>query len=358
MIFRLNNGTLAESRANFSFNELQIEGLIAGGDNIHEMNFNVFNEAFLYLGRQASTQNNFVTFYALDTFGRGVLIEFKKDEGKQGLGTQVLNTATLVATRSGEEFVNFCLGRKASDEEMYQIKQFVNCEIAEINTDTRVVLMARTFDRSVFSFGQYMADNKFAFKAIRYFGTKVNGESLVEFSVEFESFSKYSYGLYDVKNIRTTSKVTRKPTVFFHDIGHADEKWWKFLSKTNIITSSYDNYESPVCRGYNLLHQYVPGDVVIAYAQHTGVVGFGSVTSKGYMYKAHDLNDFTNSHYHTLSVQWDTALPFNYAVPMKKVMDMGLNWPTQTKQEIRYNKGIIDALLNEIKSTLLKKKVA
>ncbi len=358
MIFRLNNGTLTESRADFSFNELQIESLIAGSQHIHEMNFKVFNEAFLYLGRKMSPQNNFVTLYALDPFGRGVLIEFKKDEGKQGLGTQCLNTTTLVASRAGEDFVNFCLGRKASDEEMYQIKQFINCDYSEINADTRVVLMARSFDRSVFSFGNYMSDNQFAFKAIRYFGTKINGESLIEFSVEFESFSKYSYSLNDVKNIRTNSKVTRKHTVFFHDIGHVDEKWWNFLSKTNIITASYDNYESPMCRGYNLLNQYVAGDVVIAYAQNTGVLGFGSVTSKGYMYKAHDLNEFSDSHYHTLSVQWEAALPFNHALPMKRVTDLGLIWPLQTKQEIRYNKGIIDALLNEIKSTQLKKKVA
>lgn len=358
MIFRLNNGTLSESRADFSFNELQIEGLIGGEQHIHEMNYNIFNEAFLYLGRQASSQNNFETFYALDTFGRGVLIEFKKDDGNQGLGTQCLSSATLVATRCGDEFVNFCLGRKATDEEIYQIKQFINCDYAEINADTRVVLMARSFDRSVFSFGQYLADNKFAFKAIRYFGTKVNGESLVEFSVEFETFSKFSYSINDVKNIKTSTKVHRKPTVFFHDIGHADERWWNFIRKTNIITASYDNYESPVCRGYQMLHQYVPGDIVIAYAQHLGVVGFGSVTSKGYLYRAHEMSEFANSHYHTLSVQWDSAFAFNHAIPKKKVMELGLNWPSQNKQEIRFNKGIIDALLNEIKSTYQKKKVA
>lgn len=358
MIFKLSNGDLCETRADFTFNELQIEQLIAGQEAVHELNYNIFNEAFLYLGRKSAAQNNFTTFYALDTFGRGVMIEFKKDEGKQGLGTQILHTTSLVATRCGEEFVNFCLGRQATDDETYLIKQFINCDYSQINVDTRVVIMARSFDRSVFSFGNYLADNKFAFKAIRYFGTKVNTETLIEFSVEFESFSKYSYGVRDVKNVKTNSKVSRKPTVFFHDIGHDDERWWTFLQKTHVITASYDNYESPICRGYNLLNHYVPGDVVIAYSRTMGVVGFGSVTSKGYCYRPHDLMEFSNSHYHTMSVQWEATLPFNYAIGMKRVMDMGLSWPVQTKQEIRYNKGIIDALLNEIKATGHKKKVA
>lgn len=358
MIFRLSHGTLSESKADFSFNELQIEALICGPDHIHELNFNIFNEAFLYLGRQTSSQSGYATFYALDTFGRGVLIEFKKDEGKQGLGTKVLNSVGLVSTRLGEEFVNFCLGRPATDDETHLIKQFITCDFSEINTDTRVVLMARSFDRSVFSFGSYMSSHEFAFKAIRYYGTKVSGETLIEFSTEFETFSKYSYSLKDVKNIKSTASISRKPTVFFHDIGHADEKWWNFLQKTNVITASYDNYESPVCRGYQLLHQYVPGDTIIAFSKEHGILGYGSVTSKGYAYRNHDICAFANTHYHTLSVEWEVALPFNYAISMKRVMDLGLGSPVQFKQEIRYNKGIIDALLNEMKAIQNKKRVA
>ena len=43
---------------------------------------------------------------------------------------------------------------------------------------------------------------------------------------------------------------------------------------------------------------------------------------------------------------------------MKKVNEIGLKWPVQTKQEIRYNKGTIDVLLNEIKAGFNKKKAA
>lgn len=358
MIFKLTQGALSETKTDYSFNELQFEKLIVGAANIHEMNYNIFNESFLYLGTQVSNNNSFVTFYALDTYGRGVLIELKKDEGKQGNGTQCLNTINFTATRVGEDFVNFCLGRKATEEETYTIKQFINCEYAQINTDSRIVLMARSFDPAVFNFGNWMTENKIAFKAIRYFATKFKEETLVEFSTEFETFSKYSFALKDVKNFKTKSQDNRKATVFFHDIGHAEEKWWNFLQKANVITASYDNVESSACRGYNLLNQYVPGDMVIAYAKDFGVVGFGTVTSKGYAYKNHDMNDFANSHYHTKTVQWEAVLPFSQAITMKKVTDMGLNWPVQTKQEIRYNKGIIDALLNEIKACSNKKKAA
>jgi hypothetical protein len=218
--------------------------------------------------------------------------------------------------------------------------------------------MARAFDPSVFNLGNWMTENKFAFKAIRYFATKFKEETLVEFSTEFETFSKYSFALKDVRNLKTVAPENRKATVFFHDIGHADEKWWNFLQKANVITASYDNFESTACRGYKLLHQYVPGDVIIAHAKDVGVVGFGTVTSKGYAYKNHDMNDFANSHYHTKSVQWEAVLPFSQAVPLKRVTDMGLNCPVQTKQEIRYNKGIIDALLNEMKACFNKKKAA
>lgn len=358
MIFKLTQGILTETTTDYSFNDLQFEKLIVGAEGIHELNFNIFNESFLYLGRQVSNNNSFVTFYALDGYGRGVLIELKKDEGKQGIGTQCLNSINLTANRVGEDFVNFCLGRRATEEEAYTIKQFINCDYSQINKDSRVVLMAQSFDPSIFNFGNWMTDNEFAFKAIRYFSTKFNGETLIEFSTEFETFSKYSHSLRNVKNLKSPVQENRKATTFFHDIGHADQKWWNFLQKTNIITASYDNFESSACRGYNLLNQYVAGDMVIAYAKNVGVVGFGTVTSKGYAYKNHDINEFANSHYHTLTVQWEAVLPFTQAISMKKVTDMGLICPVQTKQEIRYNKGIIDALLNEIRACFNKKRAA
>ena len=191
MIFKLTQGNLCETKTDYSFNDLQFEKLIIGNDCIHEMNYNVFNESFLYLGRQVSNNNSFLTFYALDTFGRGVLIELKNDEVKQGMSTQCLNTINFTATRTGEDFVNFCLGRKATEEECYTIKQFINCDFDHINNDSRIVLMARSFDTSVFNLGNWMTENKFAFKAIRYFSTKHNGDTLVEFSTEFETFAKY-----------------------------------------------------------------------------------------------------------------------------------------------------------------------
>ena len=148
MIFKLTQGNLCETKTDYSFNDLQFEKLIVGNDGIHEMNYNVFNESFLYLGRQVSNNNSFITFYALDTYGRGVLIELKNDEVKQEMSTQCLNTINYTATRTGEDFVNFCLGRKATEEECYMIKQFINCDFAQINNDSRIVLMARSFDPS------------------------------------------------------------------------------------------------------------------------------------------------------------------------------------------------------------------
>lgn len=44
-----------------------------GQDSVHELNFNIFGDAFMYLGQQATHTNAFSTYYALDTFGRGVV---------------------------------------------------------------------------------------------------------------------------------------------------------------------------------------------------------------------------------------------------------------------------------------------
>lgn len=358
MIFKLSQGSLCETKTDYTFNDLQFEKLVIGQDGIHELNYGVFNEALLYLGRQVSNNNSYITFYALDTFGRGVLIELKKSEGKQGIGTQCLTSINLTATRSGDDFVQFCLGRKATEEEAGLITEFITCDYTDINKDSRVVFMAQSFDPSVYNFGNWITENNFAFKAIRYFSTKFNGESLFDFSTEFETFSKYSYSLKDIKNLKKAGNENRKPAVYFHDIGHADERWWSFLQKTNIITSSYDNFESSACRGYVILNQYIAGDTVIAFAKNVGVVGVGTVTSKGYSFKQHDMNDFANSHYHTRSVQWDTTLNFNQAFTAKYIEEKGLNWPVQSKQEIRYHKGVIESLINEMRSCLVRKKIA
>jgi len=184
MIFKLTQGNLCETKTDYTFNDLQFEKLVGGFEGIHEMNFNMFNESFLYLGRQVSNNNSFVTFYALDTYGRGVLIELKKDE-TQGVGTQCLTTINFTANRTGEDFVNFCLGRKATEDETYLIKQFITCEYTQINADSRVVLMARSFDPAIFNLGNWMTEKTFAFQARLFFLDKT---CVVAIDVIFSTF--------------------------------------------------------------------------------------------------------------------------------------------------------------------------
>ena len=94
----------------------------------------------------------------------------------------------------------------------------------DLNRRTRIILVARTFDRTLFSMGEWLAKAGVAFKCIEYTPFEVSGEKFLAFSVAFDRGPESLYPL-------VFQQYGREPAAFWHNIGVADDTWWQTLKE-------------------------------------------------------------------------------------------------------------------------------
>src|SRR5690606_12006452 len=91
--------------------------------------------------------------------------------------------------------------------------------IDQVNRRQRIILLARGFDRALYSMGKWFGTNDVAFRCIAYTPVEVHGERFISFSVEFDHSLPETFPLY-------FGSQAREPAVFWHNIGAADKDWW------------------------------------------------------------------------------------------------------------------------------------
>ena len=238
----------------------------------------------------------------------------------------------MMANLRGLAFLRAALQREPTQEELDYICRECNCEIEDLNRESRIILLARVFHSGIFALGNWIGKNSCAVKAVRYHVTEISNEQFIEFSTEFVVDPHQSFSLHTISSPRKHNQ--RAPSYFWHNIGNATADWWDYVVKSKIITASYDNANSESSRGRVILEQYQPGDTIIAFASGSGAVGVGEIPATShYEYKEHDLKAYEDSHYHRRGINWLGVLPLASAVKSNEIRSIGLNWPTQTKQE-------------------------
>ena len=213
MLFSLDNNELRICNSTWQHKELEIEKLIVSttSEDNPILSDAIFGEDLYYINRQIiNSDNKRSDIVAMDKNGNIVIIELKKDEGKLGVEMQALQYLSNMAQYKGSDFVKeFCKSHNSDD-----LLQFLNEEksIDNINEHSRIILMARYFDKALFSMGKWLCDQGISFKCISYEPLMIDQNKLLNFSIVFDQVANTNqYKLQFTKNKRDKS-------IFWHNI--------------------------------------------------------------------------------------------------------------------------------------------
>ena len=268
--------------SSWNIKELELEQLIIGNNSGSELSIldeNLFNEPLLFIRNQPKTKNNKrADILALDRFGSGVIIELKKDIGRLGVETQALQYLADFSKFKGNDFIKKFSNKSKNDEYLnLQIKSFLggNAEINNLNQTSRIILIARSFDQTLFSMGEWLSEKGVSFKCIKYTPLELNFNSTIKHFIDFSvAFDRPTKSIYPV----SFSSTTRDPKIFWHNIANNQQEWWSFLVENEQIPACFEN--SAGDKGEELLLNYINGDRIIPYATGFGALGWGEIKNR------------------------------------------------------------------------------
>lgn len=351
MLFNTATKKLVAHTKSWKPSETEIESLIVDAAQSEDTIYQIFKERILILGQQVSLRNPAIQkaskkrldLLGVDSQGNGVVIELKKDDGYLGMETQALTYISMVAPHKGAGFLNL-LGLEGSEleDKINAVKAFCDCDLENINRNTRLFLMAQDFDPAVFSIGAWLSENGFSFKCISFKPVLLDNQSYLNFSVSFEASP------LSMRALKFKTQSSRAREVYWHNIGLADQAWWDYTKRESIVTASFDNQDTPASEGYKMISTYKEGDTIVAYASGFGAIGFGVVKGSKPEYKSHGLPQFENQHYHRLGVEWKHTVPLAKAISAQLIKEYGLYHPIPSQQRILNNAGF-EKLVAELK---------
>lgn len=229
----------------------------------------IFGEPLLIINNQVRTRSRKrADILALDRWGNGVIIELKRDKGKLGIENQALQYLADFSIYKGIHFIDKFLDK--SDDLEKKILPFIggNSTKENINKNSRIILLAREFDPTLFSMGEWLSNHNISFRCIEYNPVEISQKRFISFSTVFDRSPEFLYPVI------FTSKI-RQPQYFWHNIARPDNIWWNFLVSKGQIPACFRN--EPGDQGEKLLTSYISGDIIIAYASGYGALGWGKI---------------------------------------------------------------------------------
>ena len=227
MLFKVNTeaGSLERINSNWNPKELELERYLVTRDDtgVSILSESVFGEPLLLVSNQVRTAaNKRADMLALDRAGNAVIIELKRSAGRLGIETQALQYLADFAGYRGPDFLRKFTASPGITQET--VLSFVGdtAGIDDVNLRSRVILVARSFDESVFSLGEWLSSKGVAFRCISYVPMEIGDERFLSFSVAFDRSPE---GLFPL----SFSSSAREPGIFWHNIASADQAWWTFL---------------------------------------------------------------------------------------------------------------------------------
>lgn len=364
MLFKIiskDNKQVLEAVNSQSMGELQLEQLIMENqrnDNNNGttqlLNEGIFGEELILLKNQIQVANRKkADVLALDKNGCGVVIELKKDLGRLGVDTQALQYLAHIARFKGEKFIK---NKKLVNESyVASVESFIDsAEIdrEKINTKSRIILIANQFDRTLFSMGEWLSDKGVGFKCVQYSVSKhSDGTQYIDFSVVFDRSPESTFPL-------EFSPMEREPKYFWYNIGTTEPKNWAYLKEKSIVSAGFDGAEGD--KGDRLLNSFIPGDVLIAYANGCGAIGVAEIPkSSSSTYKLLNqpiANDpVSEYHLHRLNVKWQCTTDDNFSgsiTPADARNQFNIHHPYTTSCSIESDKAkrLIKALKDNLKA--------
>ncbi len=350
MVFEILKGHITSLNSDWSPDELEFESYIvpkSSEDPLLEAS--VFGEPLLFLQEQVRTKaGKRADILALDRAGNSVIIELKRDTGALGVETQALQYLADFSIHKGKDFIQHFSKLEGTQAEE-RIRGFLGDSVPldQINSRSRIILVARSFDPSIFSMGEWLSENGVPFRCIAYTPFEIEGREFLTFSTEFDRTPIPIFPLLFQSRARAVA-------FFWHNIGAAEDEWWRFLVSEKVIPASFSN--QPGDEGERLLRSYIPGDTIIAYANRYGAVGWGTIDKEG-GYELVPLGskaDKRNGQFrHRRSITWKSVASklSDGIAPDKVYKDFGIYHPVPTSVSIADDdaKRLITALNEKFK---------
>lgn len=353
MIFKINEHTKTlepvEVVSQSALPELILEEYVISQSQLETSHWllrrEIFGEELLPIGRQVkTTQGKRADILAIDQLGNSVIVELKRDGGQLGVETQALQYLAEFSAYKGEHFIDqylpvyqSFLGKQASLAD--DIQQFTGIKnLEEINQNSRIILVAQSFDRVLFSMGKWLASNNVAFRCIEYTYLEIDSNKFLSFSVAFDDSPSHIYPL-------SFPALFRESQYFWHNIGSisgsetdmTNQAWWEYLVKKSQIAASFTNQRGGP--GELLLQEYVQGDRVLAYSSGHGAVGYGIIeTPNKHILAETDSEDdvLKGRMRHRLPIKWLAIIPnLRDAVKAQEIKRIGGYPPIPTKVRIK-----------------------
>ena len=222
-----------------------------------------------------------------------------------------------------------------------------NVRIEDINQRSRIILIARRFDPSLFSMGEWLSSHDVAFRCIEYTPMEISTDLFISFSIVFDRSPITLYPLTFISKLRL-------PGYFWHNIGLPDDKWWNHLIENGQISTGFEN--QPGDQGERILKNYIYGDIIISYATGHGAIGWGKIDSSDpILLKPGSRLDFREGiHLHRRGINWKTVIPKmqNGIKPDIIYSEYGIYHPVSTSVSITDEKAkrLIKALDDKCKT--------
>ncbi|MFA5920654.1 MAG: hypothetical protein WC856_05120 [Methylococcaceae bacterium] len=271
MLFEIDKNALSPYHSTWVPGELELEKyLITSADTeAPTLVPSVFGEPLLLISNQVKTRaKKRADILALDRGGNGVIVELKRDKGSLGVETQALQYLADFSNYKGHNFIKRF--SKDSNNLEDNILSFMggNPRLEDINKNSRIILVARSFDPTVYSMGEWLSDKGVSFRCIEYTPLDVDSRRFLSFSVAFDRSPESIFPL-------SFSSSAREPGIFWHNIARANNEWWNFLVQEGQIPACFD--DEPGDQGERILTSYISGDKIVAYAKGHGAVGWGVI---------------------------------------------------------------------------------
>lgn len=306
MLFEIiKNNSLKRYISKWQPGELDVEKFLVSADSEDNiLDSSIFGEPLLIVSNQVKTKfKKRADILAIDRSGNGVIIELKRDRGKLGVETQALQYLADFSAYKGQDFIKRF--SKTNVELEDQIKSFIggNAVLNDVNRSSRIILLAREFDPTIYSMGEWLSNNGVAFRCIQYEPTEIHDKKFISFSIAFDR-SK------DILNPLAFNATAREPSYYWHNIARAHQEWWEYLVAEEQIPACFDS--APDDQGAKILRSYISGDVIVAYCKGFGAIGWG-IIEKPESYKLVKIGSnedrLQGECRHRISIKWKAVVP-------------------------------------------------
>jgi hypothetical protein len=279
----------------------------------------IFKEDLYLLRCQGWTkQKKRFDMLALDRRGNSVVIELKRDQAPMGVDTQALQYLADISAEKGAAFLDRHLDvsnisdlaqrEQERQDRKRQILSQLQVPEDEINRKQRIILIARRFDRTLFSMGEWLASQGIGFRCISYQFYQIGQDKYLTFSVDFDAPAEPVY------RIEQRERRTRGPESFWIGLGSgpkartASGEWWREHLEKGVVSCGFEGTLGD--RGTEILRDtLMDGDTVFAYLSGVGAVGYGEVKGK---YELGPWTSISGEHPHHRPVIWKAWVDPNH----------------------------------------------